>query len=170
MTTTGFATADSDQWPNASRLLLVMMMFIGGCAGSTGGGMKVVRVFIMFKKMLREMRLFMRPSAVIQMKLGGKPVEQEIISHISAFFAIFMLIFAVGSFIMTFFTPNLETAVTSVIATLGNIGPGLNAVGVTQNYAAISPLGQGILTVFMLLGRLELYTVLILFLPSFWKR
>ncbi len=170
ITTTGFATVDFDQWPNASRLLLVVMMFMGGCAGSTGGGMKIVRVFIMFKKMLRELKLFMRPSAVIQVKLGGKPVEQEIVSHISAFFAIFILIFAIGSFIMTFFTPDLETAVTSVIATLGNIGPGLSAVGVTQNYAAISPLGQGILTVFMLLGRLELYTVLILFLPSFWKR
>jgi trk system potassium uptake protein TrkH len=170
MTTTGFCTADFDQWPNASRLLLVVMMFVGGCAGSTGGGMKVVRVFIMFKKMVRELKLFMRPSAVIQMKLGGKSVEQEIISHISAFFAIFVLIFALGSFVMTFFTPDLETAATSVIATLGNIGPGLNAVGATQNYAAISPLGQGILTVFMLLGRLELYTVLILFLPSFWKR
>ncbi len=170
MTTTGFGTADFDQWPNASRLLLVVMMFIGGCAGSTGGGMKVVRVFIMFKKMVRELKLFMRPSAVIQMKLGGKPVEQEIISHIAAFFAIFVLIFALGSFTMTFFTPDLETAATSVIATLGNIGPGLNAVGVTQNYAAISPLGQGILTVFMLLGRLELYTVLILFLPDFWKK
>ncbi len=146
------------------------MMFVGGCAGSTGGGMKVVRVFIMFKKMVREMKQFMRPSAVIQLKLGGKPVEQEIISHISAFFAIFVLIFAFGSFIMTFFTPDLETAATSVIATLGNIGPGLKAVGATQNYAAIPALGQGFLTIFMLLGRLELYTVLILFLPSFWKK
>jgi trk system potassium uptake protein TrkH len=170
MTTTGFCTADFDQWPNASRLLLVMMMFIGGCAGSTGGGMKVVRVFIMFKKMVRELKVFMRPSAVVQIKLGGKPVEQEIVSHISAFFAIFVLIFAIGSFIMTFFTPDLVTAATCVIATLGNIGPGLNAVGATQNYSAISPMGQGILTVFMLLGRLELYTVLILFLPSFWKK
>ena len=170
MTTTGFATADFDQWPHASRLLLVSLMFIGGCAGSTGGGMKVVRVFIMFKKMLRELRQFMRPSAVFQMKLGGKPVEQEIISHISAFFAIFVLIFAIGSFVMTFFTPNLETAATSVIATLGNIGPGLDAVGATQNYAAIPHAGQAFLTFLMLLGRLELYTVLILFLPSFWKR
>ena len=170
LTTTGFCTADFDSWPDASRLLLVMLMFVGGCAGSTGGGMKIVRVFIMFKKMVREMKLFMRPSSVVQIKMGGKPVEQEIISHISAFFAIFVLIFTLGSFIMTFFTPDLETAATSVIATLGNIGPGLNAVGATQNYAAISPLGQGILTCFMLLGRLELYTVLILFLPSFWKK
>ena len=170
MTTTGFCTADFDQWPNASRLLLVTMMFIGGCAGSTGGGMKVVRVFIMFKKMVRELKVFMRPSAVVQMKLGGKPIEQEIVSHIAAFFAIFVLIFAAGSFIMTFFTPDLETASTCVIATLGNIGPGLNAVGATQNYAAIPPVGQAILTLFMLLGRLELYTVLILFLPGFWKK
>lgn len=170
ITTTGFGTADFNQWPNASRLLLVVMMFFGGCAGSTGGGMKIVRVFIMFKKILRELKQFMRPSAVMQMKLGGKPLEQDVISHISAFFAIFILIFAVGSFVMTFFTPDLETATTSVIATLGNIGPGLNAVGVSQNFAGISPLGQGVLTFFMLLGRLELYTVLILFLPSFWKK
>jgi trk system potassium uptake protein TrkH len=170
LTTTGFCTADFDQWPNASRLLLVAMMFVGGCAGSTGGGMKVMRVFIMFKKMVREMKLFMRPSAVYQMKLGGKPVEQEIISHISAFFAIFITVFAIGSYVMTFFTPDLETAVTSVIASLGNIGPGLSAVGATQNYAAIPHFGQAFLTCLMLLGRLELYTVLILFLPSFWKR
>ncbi len=170
LTTTGFGTADFDQWPDASRLLLVVMMFMGGCAGSTGGGMKIVRVFIMFKKIVREMKLFMRPSAVIQMKLGGKPVEQEIISHISAFFIIFVLIVAIGSFIMTFFTPDIVTAVTCVVATLGNIGPGLNAVGISQNFGGISPLGQGILTFFMLLGRLELYTVLILFLPSFWKK
>lgn len=170
LTTTGFCTADFDIWPNASRLLLVAMMFIGGCAGSTGGGMKVVRIFIMFKKIVREMKLFMRPSAVIQMKLGGKPVEQEIISHISAFFAIFVLIFAFGSFFMTLFTPDLETAATSVIATLGNIGPGLKDVGATCNYAAIPHVGQAFLTCLMLLGRLELYTVLILFLPSFWKK
>ncbi len=170
ITTTGFGTADFDRWPDASRLLLVVMMFMGGCAGSTGGGMKIVRVFILFKKMLRELKLFMRPSSVIQMKLGGKPVEQEIISHIAAFFAIFMLIFSVGSIVMTFFTPDLVSAFTSVVATLGNIGPGLNAVGVTQNFSGIPPLGQAVLTFFMLLGRLELYTVLILFLPSYWKR
>jgi trk system potassium uptake protein TrkH len=170
LTTTGFCTADFDQWPNASRLLLVLMMFIGGCAGSTGGGIKIVRIQIMLKKMVRELKLFMRPSAVIQLKLGGKPVEQEIISHISAFFGIFMLIFALGSFVMTFFTPDLETATTSVVATLGNIGPGLNAVGATQNYAAIPHAGQAFLTILMLLGRLELYTVLLLLLPSYWKK
>ena len=170
MTTTGFVTADFDRWPQASRLLLVLMMFVGGCAGSTGGGIKVVRIVLMWKKMLKEVRQFMRPQAVMQLKLGGKPVEQEIVSHIAAFFIIFLVVFGVASFAMTFFTPDLETATTSVIATLGNIGPGLSAVGATQNYAAIPAPGQVLLTLCMLLGRLELYTVLILFLPSFWKK
>jgi len=170
LTTTGFCTADFDRWPDASRLLLVLMMFVGGCAGSTGGGMKIVRVMIMFKKIIRETKLFMRPSAVLQLKLGKNSVDQEIISHISAFFTIFILIFGLCSFLMSFFTPNLETATTAVIAALGNIGPGLNAVGASQNYAAIPAAGQGILIVCMLLGRLELYTVLILFFPGFWKR
>lgn len=170
LTTTGFCTADFDRWPDASRLLLVIMMFVGACAGSTGGGMKIVRMMILFKKVIRETKLFMRPSAVIQIKMGRTPVEQEIISHISAFFVIFMVVFGLCSFLMTFYTPNLETATTSVIASLGNIGPGLNAVGATQNYAAIPAAGQGILIICMLLGRLELYTVLILFFPGFWKR
>ena len=170
LTTTGFVTADFNRWPQASRLLLVLMMFVGGCAGSTGGGIKVVRIFILWKKMVKEVRQFMRPQAVIQVKLGGKSVEQETLSLISAFFVIFLMIFALASFLMTFYTPDLETATTSVIATLGNIGPGLSAVGATQNYAAIPVPGQIILTLCMLLGRLELYTVLILFLPSFWKK
>ena len=170
LTTTGFVTADFDLWPQASRILLVLMMFAGGCAGSTGGGMKMVRILIMWKKMVKEVRQFMLPQAVLQIKLGGKPVEAEVVSHIAAFFTIFVVIFGFASFLMTFFTPDLETATTSVAATLGNIGPGLNAVGATQNYAAIPTAGQIILTICMLLGRLELYTVLILFLPSFWKR
>jgi len=170
LTTTGFVTADFDSWPQASRLLLVLMMFVGGCAGSTGGGIKIVRIFIMWKKMIKEVRQFMRPQAVMQLKLGRKPVEDEAVANIAAFFTIFVVVFALASFLMTFFTPDLETAATSVIATLGNIGPGLAAVGATQNYAAIPIPGQIILTLCMLLGRLELYTVLILFLPSFWKR
>jgi trk system potassium uptake protein len=170
LTTTGFITADFDRWPDASRMLLVLMMFVGGCAGSTGGGIKVVRVVIMWKKVIKEVRQFMRPKAVLGLKLGGRPVEDEVVSHIAAFFTIFVLVFALATFLMTFYTPDLETAATSVVATLGNIGPGLNAVGATQNYALIPAPGQIILTLCMLLGRLELYTVLILFLPAFWKK
>ena len=170
LTTTGFVTEDFDLWPQTSRMLLVLMMFVGGCAGSTGGGIKMVRIFIMWKKMIREVRQFMRPQAVLQIKLGSKLVEKEVVSHIAAFFTIFVVVFGFASFLMTFYTPDLETAATSVVATLGNIGPGLNAIGATQNYAAIPMPGQIILTICMLLGRLELYTVLILFLPSFWKK
>lgn len=170
LTTTGFVTANFDLWPEPARLLLVLMMFVGGCAGSTGGGIKVVRIFIMWKQVLKEVYRFMRPQAVVHLKLGGRPVEETIISHIAAFIAIFVVVFALAAFLMTFFTPDLETAATSVIATLGNIGPGLSAVGAVQNYAAIPVPGQIILTLCMLLGRLELYTVLILFLPGFWKR
>ncbi len=170
LTTTGFVTADFDLWPQSSRILLVLMMFVGGCAGSTGGGIKMVRISIMWKKVVKEMRQFMRPQAVLQVKLGGKAVEEEVVSHIVAFFTIFVLVFALASFLMTFYTPDLETATTSVIATLGNIGPGLAAVGATHNFAAIPAPGQMILTLCMLLGRLELYTVLILFFPSFWKK
>lgn len=170
LTTTGFVTGDFDTWPQASRLLLVLMMFVGGCAGSTGGGIKVLRIFIMWKQVLKEIRRFMRPQAVLRLKLGGRPVDEDVVSHIAAFFTIFVLVFGLASFLMTFYTPDLETAATSVIATLGNIGPGLAAVGATQNYAAIPAPGQMLLTLCMLLGRLELYTVLILFLPAFWKK
>jgi len=170
LSTTGFITEDFDLWPQPSRMLLVLMMFVGGCAGSTAGGMKMVRLMIMGKKMQKEIKQFMRPQAIIQVKMGGKQVEPEVVSNIAAFFTIFVSVVVVASFLMTFFTPDLETAITSVIATLGNIGPGLSAVGATRNYADIPLTGQAILTICMLLGRLELYTVLILLLPSFWKK
>ncbi len=170
MTTTGFCTADFDRWPDASRYLLVLLMFIGSCAGSTCGALKVMRVGILAKKMVKEVKLFMRPMAVIQIKQNGRVVDQENISHITAFFIMYVVTFAIATFLMCFFAPDIESATSAVAATLGNIGPGLNAVGPMQNFASIPPVGQGILTLLMLLGRLELYTVLILFLPSFWKK
>jgi trk system potassium uptake protein TrkH len=169
MTTTGFATADFDQWSNACRLLLLILMFIGGCAGSTGGGIKVVRIMVIFKKAGREIRRFLQPNAVIALRLGNKPLDQNAVSHISAFFVLFMLLFAFFSFIMTFFTPDLETAYSSVVATMANIGPGLSEVGPAETYASIDSPGLVILTLCMLLGRLELYTVLIALLPHFWR-
>jgi trk system potassium uptake protein TrkH len=170
MTTTGFCTENFDVWPGASKVVLILLMFIGGCAGSTGGGMKNIRVLVLLKKSLREIRLFMQPQAVLKVKIGGAPVTQEVVSHISAFFILFVLVFAVGTLIMTFFTPDLQTALSSVIATLGNIGPGLGGVGALENFASIPTVGKIVLTVLMLLGRLELYTVLIILLPSFWRK
>ncbi len=170
MTTTGFYTADFNAWPATSRILLVLLMFVGGCAGSTGGGVKNIRILVVVKALFREIFLYMRPSAVKKVKVGGATVKQESVSNIVAFLMIFVILFAVGSLIMTAFTPDLGTAISSTIACLGNIGPGLNAVGATQNYAEIPSTGQAILLFFMLLGRLELYTVLVIFSPGFWKK
>jgi len=170
MTTTGFCTEDFDLWPGLSKVVLVLLMFVGGCAGSTGGGMKNIRVFVMLKIVLREIRVFMQPQAVVKVKVGDDPVPEEVVSHIAGFFVLFVLVFAGGSLIMTAYTPDLQTAVTSVIATLGNIGPGLGGVGAVQNYSSIPAVGKALLTFFMLLGRLELYTVLIVLMPSYWRK
>lgn len=170
MTTTGFVTEDFDLWPETSRILLVLLMFVGGCAGSTGGGVKNIRVLAGIKALFREMLIYMRPDAVKTIRIGGNNVKNEIVSNICAFLLIFVLLFAAGSLAMTAFTPDLGTAASSTIACLGNIGPGLNGVGATQNYADIPNLGKSLLILFMLLGRLELYTVLVIFLPSFWRK
>ncbi len=170
MTTTGFVTEDFDLWPGASQVLLVLLMFIGGCAGSTGGGIKNIRILVVLKKMVREIRLFMQPQAVLKIKVGRQALSERDVSHITAFFMLFVVVFALASWIMTFFTPDLATAVTSAIATLGNIGPGLAGVGATQTYAAIPAPGHIVLTICMLLGRLELYTVLIVLQAVYWRR
>jgi trk system potassium uptake protein len=170
MTTTGFATADFDRWPPLSKFVLVLLMFVGGCAGSTAGGIKVVRIFVVFKEMIRQMVLFMKPQLVIQLKLGRDRIEPGTVANIVAFFMIYVLVFAAASLVMCRFTPDLQSGLTSVAATLGNVGPGLGVVGPMVTYAAIPGLGKLILIFCMMLGRLELYTVLVLFLPGFWKR
>lgn len=170
LTTTGFATDDFNAWPQAARLLLVVLMFFGGCAGSTGGGMKNIRVFVTIKAMLREIRLALVPQSVVRVKIGGEPLENETVSNVVGFVLLFLGLFAAASVAMTFFTPDLETAVSSVAATLGNIGPGLGRVGPTETYAEIPGAGKLLLTMCMLLGRLEIFTLLALFLPRFWRR
>ena len=170
MTTTGFVTQDFDLWPETSRILLVFLMFVGGCAGSTGGGMKHIRIMTGAKTLYREILLYMRPNAVKTIRIDGQSVKEETIANICAFLLIFLALFAVGSLVMTAFTPDIETAASCTIACLANIGPGLNAVGATQNYADIPNAGMVVLILLMLLGRLELYTVLVIFMPSFWRK
>lgn len=170
MTTTGYVTRDFDLWPNAARILLVLLMFVGGCGGSTGGGIKCVRIFVVLKNIMRELQRVMRPHAVKRIRLDRESLDENVVSNITAFLLIFLFTFALASFVMTFYTPDLVTAASSVIATLGNIGPGLGGVGATKTYAAIPDTGQIVLTVCMLLGRLELYTVLVLLHPQFWKK
>lgn len=170
ITTTGFCTRDFDLWPVASRIVLILLMFVGGCAGSTGGGIKNIRILVVLKAVAREIYLFMRPQAVLKIKVDQKAMKESAVSNICAFFLIFVLIFALGSVAMSFFTADMATAASSVIATLGNIGPGLAGVGATEIYTDIPSPGKILLTFFMLLGRLELYTVLVVFMPGFWRK
>lgn len=170
MTTTGFATADFDVWPNVARMTLLLLMFIGGCAGSTAGSMKVIRVLVIFKMMARELRTYMQPRAVIQVKVGGKVVERDVAANIGVFFIIFVLVFTGATLMMSLWTPNIVSAASAVIACLGNIGPGLDAVGPTTTFADVAAPGKLVLTVCMLLGRLELFTVLLMLMPGFWRK
>ncbi len=170
LTTTGYATADFDQWVPAARVLLVFLMIIGGCAGSTGGGVKVIRAMVFLKSGLREIRRLIHPRALLPLKIGGQPVKPDVVQGVMAFFALYSLCFIIATLIMTCLVPDLVTAVSSVVATLGNIGPGLGGVGPAQNYAAIPGVGKLVLCLCMLLGRLEIYTVLILFSRECWRK
>jgi trk system potassium uptake protein TrkH len=145
-------------------------MFWGGCAGSTGGGMKMVRVLVTLKASWREVRKVMRPKLVAPVKIQRMPVPEGMVANIVGFFVLFVGLFVVCSALMTLFIPDLTTAVSSVIAAIGNIGPGLSGVGSTQTYAWIPIPGKWILIMCMLLGRLEIFTVLVVLRPSFWRR
>ncbi len=168
-TTTGYTTANFDAWPSFSRGLLLMLMFVGGCAGSTGGAMKNIRVMIMLKKGYLELFHMIKPNAVLPVRVGKDPVSKQIVSEVMGFFLLYMLLFVLASLFMMFIGIELVTAITSVAATIGNIGPGLNMVGATQNYAWVPIPGKCVLTACMLLGRLELFTVLVLLVPAFWR-
>jgi trk system potassium uptake protein TrkH len=170
LTTTGFGTADYEQWAFSSQFILFLSMFIGGCAGSTGGGMKVVRLYILFQFVRSEIKRLLHPSAVIPVRIGDTVIPREIVTNVIGFLALMIGLFVLGVILMSMLGLDLETSLGAVAATLGNIGPGLGDVGPTDNYAHIPVLGKWFLTFFMLAGRLEIYTVLILFAPSFWRK
>ncbi|MFZ5946002.1 MAG: TrkH family potassium uptake protein [Bacillota bacterium] len=169
MTTTGYATADFGQWSFAAQTILVILMFIGGCAGSTGGSIKVGRVLVLLKQTLLELKRAIHPRAILNLKIDGQPVTNEITINVLQFFFIFIIITAISTFIMTSMGLDLVTAFTSVAATITNVGPGLGNVGPVANYGFIPDAGKYLLSFLMMLGRLELYTVLALLVPSFWK-
>ena len=170
MTTTGFVTGDYDQWPVAAKAILVLLMLMGGCAGSTAGALKAGRIQVMLKTITREVRHFMQPQAVIPVRMGRKLLSDEILLAILSFVALYLFVMLVGVLAMIPLTPNIQTAVSSVITCMGNVGPGFAAVGPTLNFANIPDLGKAILTLLMLVGRLELYTVLAIFMPAFWRK
>ncbi|MEA3476562.1 MAG: potassium transporter TrkG [Bacteroidota bacterium] len=170
ITTTGYITDNYLLWPGSMWFIIFLLMFVGGMAGSTGGGIKVVRQLLLFKSSALELKRLIHPQAIIPVRLSGKTVSQEIIYKIMAFFLIYIFIFAFGALVMTLLGLDYQSAIGASIATLGNIGPGLGQVGPAGNYAAIPVFGKWFLSLLMLLGRLELFTVLILISPTFWRK
>ncbi len=170
MTTTGFATADFDKWPNFSKTLMLLVMFIGACAGSTAGGIKVSRVVIGFKTIRKELEHLVHPRSVKILKFEGKPIEHSVLRGINVYFLTYITIFTVSVLLVAFDGKDFTTTVTSVIATFNNIGPGLEMVGPTGNYSQFSAFAKYVLMFDMLAGRLELFPMLLIFMPMTWRR
>jgi trk system potassium uptake protein TrkH len=169
MTTTGFATSDFGLWSYGARMVLLALMFIGSCGGSTGGAIKVVRILTLLKYSGVMMRKAIAPKAVIPVKYNQKPVPEEVTRDVISFFFLYLLVAVVASIILGFLGLDLETSISAVAATLGNVGPGLGGVGPASNYAWLPGAGKAILIVCMWFGRLELFTVFMIFSPHFWK-
>jgi len=169
MTTTGFVTADFGSWHSSARIVLLALMFIGACGGSTGGAIKVVRVLTLIKHTGVMMRKAIFPKAVIPVKLNQKSLSEGIIRDIISFLFLYILVAIAASVVLCFLGLNLETSISAVAATLGNVGPGLGGVGPGLNYAWLPGAAKFILIICMWLGRLELFTVFMIFFPRFWK-
>jgi len=167
-TTAGFATESFDQWPSILPLLLIMASFIGGCAGSTGGGLKVMRILLLFKQGLREVKRLIHPNAVFVIKVGKNKLPEQVIEAIWGFFAAYVGFFVIFLLILVADGIDQVTAFSAVVACMNNLGPGLGEVA--ANYSEISDMSKWVLCFAMLLGRLEIFTILVLFLPSFWRR
>jgi trk system potassium uptake protein TrkH len=169
LTTTGYATADFEYWPIFLQAVLVMLMFIGGCAGSTAGSMKVMRMFIGIKMAFREVRSLFSPSTVLTVFVGGKPVPNSVAKTVAGFFILYLTTFGVGAVLLSIGTTDLVTAATAAAATIGNIGPGLANVGPTDNFAFFSGWHKGLMVLLMLMGRLEIYSFAALITRAYWK-
>ncbi len=170
ITSTGYATVDFNLWPQLSKTILVLLMFCGACAGSTGGGMKVSRIVILFKSIVKEVKVLAHPKSTIKVKLNGKSLEHETLRGVNVFFVAYMLIFATTLVLLSFDNLDFTSNFTAIVATLSNIGPGLEAVGPMSNYSVYSPFSTFILSLAMIIGRLEIFPMLVLFSRHTWKR
>ena len=170
ISTTGFATENFDLWPTISKTILVALMFIGACAGSTGGGIKVSRIIILIKGVFREFRYALNPRLVRKINIDSKPIEDDTVRSVNSYIVCYLVIFAASILAVSFDGQDLVTTFTSVAATINNIGPGLAKVGPAGNYAFFSPFSKLVLTFDMLAGRLELLPMLLLFHPATWKK
>jgi len=170
VTTTGYATADYELWPAMSQVILILCMFLGASAGSTGGGMKCLRVMLYLKYCYKELFLLIHPRAVKHIKIGGVSVSEDVVRSVLGFMGLYVGLFALSTVLISSMGVDFITSLASVAATLGNIGPGLGMVGPVDNFAQIPYLGKWVLIWCMLLGRLEIYTIIILFVPEFWRK
>lgn len=170
ISTTGFATVDFNLWPELSRATLVLLMFIGACAGSTGGGIKISRIIIMIKSMFKELHRMIHPKQVKKVTVDKRPVEHEVVRATNVYMVCYLLIFTASLMLLSLGDHDLITSFTAVASTINNVGPGLEMVGPTQNFAFFNPIEKLLLSFNMLAGRLELFPMLLLFAPSTWKK
>ena len=170
ITTTGYATANYLKWIPFLTVFLFIAMFLGGSAGSTGGGIKIMRIVLLMKNSIAEFKRLIHPQAIIPVRFNHHTVKSQIINNVLAFIVLYILIFVIGTVVMSAMGLDFESAMGAVIATLGNIGPGIGDVGPAENFHDIPDLGKWFLSFLMLVGRLELFTVLILFSPTFWRK
>lgn len=170
ITTTGYSTVDFDTWPVFSKTILLLLMFVGGCAGSTAGGLKVSRIAILFKTVVGEFKKIGTPNRVINIKMDKKVITKELSSGISTYLMLYITIFLIAILFVAWDSPDFLSAFSAVAATFNNIGPGMGIVGPTSNYASFSNINKVMLSLIMLLGRLEIFPILILFSPSLYKK
>lgn len=169
LSSTGFATVDYEKWHPFFTLMFLFLLLVGACAGSTSGGVKMIRYYILIKNSVYELKRLIHPQAVIPVRYNERAVSNDVISKIAAFVLLYLFTFTTGSILLSFTGLEFSSAMGSVAACLGNIGPGLGSTGPVSNYAHVTDFGKWILCFIMLLGRLELFTLLIIFNPSFWK-
>ena len=169
VTTTGYVSSDYEHWAPFSRIIFFILLFVGGCAGSTGGGIKFVRHTLLFKNSILELKRLIHPRAVIPVRFNEKAVGPDIISNVQAFFIFYIMIFVFASALLSLLGLDFLTAIGASATCIGNVGPGIGTVGPLSNFAHLPDIAKWILSFLMLLGRLELFTILIIFSPVYWK-
>ncbi len=170
ITTTGFATTDFNTWPDLSKMILIFLMFFGACAGSTGGGIKISRILILIKSIKKELFFIVHPRSVKKLRMDGQAIEHDVVRSVNVFLAVYLLIMMFSILIVSLENKGTVTTVTSVITTMNNIGPGLDLVGPIGNFSSFSALSKFVFMFDMLAGRLEIFPMLILFMPDTWKK
>jgi trk system potassium uptake protein TrkH len=170
ITTTGYATTNFDTWPTFSKIILFFLMFIGGCAGSTGGGIKNVRILLLLKSAKRDLLKIIHPRAVYSVRYGEKSVDEKILSEVTVFFFMYIILFCLAVLVVSIEGKDIVTTLTAVAATIGNIGPGLGLVGPMGNFSSFTDLSKVVLSFCMIIGRIEIYPILLLASRRFWRK